>query len=445
MVASNLKVVYRKLASIKPDQRNPRSHSAEQVAELRASFKEFGFYNPILLRPNGMIGAGHGRFEAAKAEGLKEVPTITLGGLSENQWRALQIADNKLALNASWNNDLLKIELTELSGAGFDIQLLGFSLPELSTLDIVGFQSDVILEEADKPSLLPENPVVMRGELWLCEQHRIFCGDATNKSDVQRALGGLKPNLMVTDPPYGVNYDANWRNEIGISLDGTIQRLKTGRVRKRLGARAIGKVQNDNRADWREAWQHYAGNVAYVWHGAIHGSVVQESLKAAGFALRTQIIWNKSAFVISRGDYHYRHEPCWHAVRKGKPGNRTGGRDQTTVWDINHRKSDTGHSTQKPVDCMRRPILNNSRTGDYVYDPFIGSGTTMIAAQMEGRRCIGIELHPAYAEMAIRRWEKFTGNTATREDGKNLEELQNNAAGRRRKSIPRENAGRGKA
>lgn len=435
-------IVYRSPADLKPDPNNSRLHSEEQILQLMASHEELGWTNPILLRPSGMIGAGHARWEMAKRKGLAAVPTITLHGLSEAQWRALVIADNKLALNATWHVELLTTELSQLNIGGFDINVMGFSLPELSALEVPGFKMDERLGAADETPPLPTIPVVRSGDVWLCGKQRIACGDSTKKLVVTRALNGNKPNLMVTDPPYGVKYDANWRNEVGISLDGSVQRIKTGRVRKKLGARAIAKVNNDDRADWREAWALFPGNVAYVWHGALHASLVQESLESVGLNLRAQIIWNKARFVISRGDYHYKHEPCWYAVRKGKPGNWCAGRDQTSVWDIAHNKSETGHSTQKPVDCMRRPILNNSKPGDFVYDPFLGSGTTMIAAEMEGRACFGIEIDPAYVEMAVVRWENFTKDVAKREDGKTLEELKGHETSDRGKSIPMEKSKR---
>lgn len=247
-------------------------------------------------------------------------------------------------------------------------------------------------------------PAVQPGDLWALGPHRIVCGDATDPSVVGLALGGARPNLMVTDPPYGVAYDPSWR-DVGGMLGH--------------GARSVGPVANDNRADWREAWSLFPGDVAYVWHAGLHGSVTQESLRVAGFLVRSQIIWRKQLFAISRGAYHWQHEPCWYAVRKGRTAGWTGDRKQRTVWDIptatGWRSIDdgrTGHATQKPLECMRRPMRNHSRPGDLVYDPFLGSGSTLIAAEELGRVCIAIELVPAYVDMAIARWERFTGRRA---------------------------------
>lgn len=238
--------------------------------------------------------------------------------------------------------------------------------------------------------------LVTPGSVWRLGPHVLVCGDATNPQHVALALDGQQPNLMATDPPYGVSYEPDWREVIG----------KAGR--------ATGRVLNDDRADWREAWALFPGNVAYVWHGALNGSEVAASLAAVGFKIRSQIIWDKGRLIISRGHYHWRHEPCWYAVRKGKTATWAGDRKQMTVWLIPHRRSETGHGTQKPVEAMRRPILNHTRPGERVYDPFVGSGTTIIAAEETGRICHAIELNPDYVAMAISRWEQATGRRAER-------------------------------
>ena len=220
--------------------------------------------------------------------------------------------------------------------------------------------------------------------------------DSTNAEDVARVLNGVRPHLCVTDPPYGVEYDPAWRENRGLASEGL----------------AKGTVLNDHRADWREAWALFPGDVIYCWHAALQAASFLASLEAAGFAVRSQIIWDKTRLVIGRGDYHWQHEPCLYAVRKGKTGHWAGDRKQTTVWAIPHRKSASGHGTEKPVECMRRPIENNSSPGQAVYEPFSGSGTTIIAAEMTGRRCHAVELNPAYVDLAITRWQDFTGNAA---------------------------------
>jgi DNA modification methylase len=244
---------------------------------------------------------------------------------------------------------------------------------------------------ADQP---PAPVTSRRGDAWLLGAHRLVCGDATDPADVALALAGAAPHLMVTDPPYGVSYDPGWRVKVG------------------KGAFAVGTVLNDDRADWHAAWALFPGDIAYVWHGALHASLVEESLKASGFLTRSQIIWDKGRLIISRGHYHWRHEPCWYAVRKGRTARWAGDRKQMTVWQFPHRRSETGHGTQKPLEAMRRPILNHTVPGDRVYDPFVGSGTTIIAAEELGRICHAIELDPVYVDVAVRRWEALTGRTA---------------------------------
>jgi DNA modification methylase len=248
-------------------------------------------------------------------------------------------------------------------------------------------------DDAPEP---PAHPVSRVGDLWLLGQHRLLCGDSTSAADVGKVLGDVGPHLMVTDPPYGVDYDPAWRAKAGVNLN----------------KHRLGKVANDDRADWRDAWGLFPGTVAYVWHAGRYASTVQESLAAAGFDVRSQIIWAKDRFALSRGHYHWQHEPCWYAVRNG-PASWTGDRKQSTLWQIPAREGQGfEHGTQKPVECMKRPIENNSSPGQAVYEPFSGSGTTIIAAEITGRACLAIELLPQYVDVAIRRFELFTGQDA---------------------------------
>jgi DNA modification methylase len=242
---------------------------------------------------------------------------------------------------------------------------------------------------------------VQLGDLFQCGNHRILCGDSTKAEDVARVLMNDKPNLMVTDPPYGVEYDANWRNE---SLNGAVR----ANGKKGGCGRSIGKVENDDRCDWTEAFNLYQGDVAYVWcaPGSLH-CTVHDNLVKADLIPRNMIIWNKSHFAIGRGSYHQKHEPCWFAVRKGSKANWIGDRKQTTVWDISKpQKNDTGHSTQKPLECMMKPIQNHE--SEFVYEPFSGSGTTMIACEQLDRKCLAIELNPAYVAVTLERWSTLT-------------------------------------
>ena len=246
----------------------------------------------------------------------------------------------------------------------------------------------------------PMSPVSRLGDLWLLGSHRLLCGDSTKADDVAWVLGSVKPHLMITDPPFGVNYDPSWRNQRGLNHS----------------AGKLGRVTNDDRADWREAWALFGGDVAYVWHATWFTSTVQASLEDAGFQIRSQIIWAKDRFALSRGHYHWQHEPCFYAVRG--TAHWTGDRSQSTLWNIPSREDrGHGHGTQKPVECMRRPMLNNSSPGQAVYEPFCGSGTTIIAAETIGRVCHAIEIEPAYVDVAIERWQAFTGKAAVLEGG----------------------------
>lgn len=407
------------LSRLKKYERNARKHPKEQIDQLRASFRDFGQVWPILVREDGTIIAGHGRLEAARKEKLKRVKVVVATGWTEEQCRRFGLLDNRVPLNAEWDPALLGAELFDLSQAGADLADLGFSEAELEDflkIPAAGGGGKEGLTDPDAVPDAPASPISRAGDLWLLGKHRLICGDSTVADDVTRVLGGVKPHLMVTDPPYGVEYDPNWRNEAA--------RNSPGMGNRAIGAGAVGKVLNDDRADWSKAWELFPGDVAYVWHGALHAPLVAQSLQSAGFNIRSQIIWDKTRLVIGRGDYHWEHEPCWYVVRKSKTGHWAGDRKQTTVWRINHQKSETGHGTQKPVECMRRPIENNSTPGQAVYEPFSGSGTTIIACEMTERQCHAIELNPAYVDVAVKRWQEFTGEKARLEsDGRAFEEV----------------------
>lgn len=383
------------IGTIKPYAKNPRKNEAA-VAKVAASIKEFGWRQPIVVDEDMVVLAGHTRLLAAKRLGMATVPVHVALGLSPAQRRAFRLADNRSGAEAEWDDALLAEEIAALLAEGADLSTTGFDPDEISRLTadvskmLEGFDPD---EEIEPPA----DPVSRPGDLYQLGRHRVLCGDSTVATDVGRLLDGAKPRLMVTDPPYGVDYDANWRNEADRA---------TG---KPYGASAVGLVANDGKSDWTEAWALFTGDVVYCWHADRHASTVQRSLEDAGFEMRSQIIWAKTRMIISRGHYHWQHEPCWYAFRKGATAGWIGDRSQTTLWMIAHGKSDTGHSTQKPVEAMRRPIHNHE--GD-VYDPFLGSGTTLIAAEMEGRTCYGMELMPAYVDVIVQRWEKATGQKA---------------------------------
>lgn len=403
--SGNLAIDYRPIEALTPYARNARTHSEAQVALIAGSIREYGFTNPVLVDGENGIIAGHGRVLAARLLGLATVPVIELAHLTEAQRRAYILADNKLAEQAGWDKALLALELGDLQDMAVDLGSLGFEPGELDAL-LRGGEAD---EREDDVPAVPAIPVTRSGDLWVLGTHRLICGDATDAATVARVLDRVQPHLMVTDPPYGVAYDPAWRNEVGAA--------KTKRT---------GKVMNDHRADWREAWALFPGDVAYVWHGALHATTVAESLVACGFAVRSQIIWAKERLVLSRGDYHWQHEPAWYAVREKATGHWSGDRKQSTLWQIPSRDQDaaTVHGTQKPVECMRRPMLNNSSPGHAVYEPFCGSGSSIIAAETCGRHCYAVELDSAYVDVAVLRWQAFTGREAVLEgDGRSFAEV----------------------
>ncbi len=428
------------LADLTPYARNARTHSADQIAQLVASLREFGFTNPVLIDAAGGIIAGHGRVLAAQQVGLASVPCLRLGHLTETQKRAYILADNRLALNAGWDHDLLAQELAALAAEDYDTGLTGFGDNEIA--DLLALAERMGNPDGDQdPDAVPEVaavPISQTGDLWILGKHRLLCGSSTDADNVRTLLGGAVPHLMVTDPPYGIEYDADWRNK-RLRADG-----------QPLGDRAVGKVMNDDRTDWREAWSLFPGDVAYVWHSGLRSKEVFDSLTACGYEIRSQIIWAKNQLVIGRGNYHLQHEPCLYVVKKNGNAHWNGSRkqktiwrfvgdqlradeqvfirhqsaeliyaisgDESTVWEIpKPQKSETGHSTQKPVECMRRPIQNNSKAGDGIYEPFSGSGTTIIAAEQLARRCYAMEISPLYVDVAVRRWQTFTGQTAIHE------------------------------
>jgi DNA modification methylase len=411
---ADLQIEYVLATDLVPYENNSRTHSQQQVDQIKRSMTEFGFTNPILVDEHNGIIAGHGRLQAAQELGIKLVPTITLKGLTEAQRKAYVIADNQLALNAGWDLDTLKSELLTLKDVDYDLTLMGFDNDFLN-----GILQDVEEGKTDEDAVpeAPETPVTVLGDIWVLGNHRLMCGDSTSIDAVDRLMDGQLPNTMVTDPPYGVSLDQSWRD-------------------KALGPKALGKgnpniVENDGRADWYDVWAIFAGNVAYVWHASSFTDVVMESLRRAGFDVKQQIIWNKSVMVMGRSDYHFKHEPCWYAVRKGKTHNWIGDRKQTTIWDAappNHimggsKEDKTSHPTQKPAALYEKAFLNHTNAGEYTYEPFGGSGTAIIVCEKIGRRSLTMELDPKYCDVIITRWQDFTGKQAVHETGKSFAEI----------------------
>lgn len=392
--------------ALKGYEKNARTHPDTQIASLVAIIRDSGFTNPVLIDDNDVIVAGHGRLAAAKKLKMAEVPCVRLSGLSPEQIKAIRISDNRTALGSMWDEGLLKLELADLQGAGFDLSLTGFGGLELTSI----FATREGHTDPDNVPEAPAVPVSKTGDLWLLGEHRIICGDCTSKEVIDRLFEGRRPVLCTTDAPYGVEYDPAFRSRL----------LKDG------AHRAEGRVQNDDRADWREAWALFPGDVIYVWHDACNPAATQLALEACGFEVRSQIMWRKSSMAVGRGHYHWAHEACFYAVRKTGNGHWAGGRKQTTVWDIEApKRSETGHGTQKPVQCMARPIINNSAVGDVVFDGFLGSGSSLIGAHMNKRVLLGCEVDPIYVDVTVLRWKQFSGLEALlAETGETFEQVK---------------------
>jgi DNA modification methylase len=392
-----------------PYSRNLRKND-HAVARMADSINQFGFKIPILARSSGEVVDGYLRLKAAKKLGMTEVPVILCDEWSEAQVKAFRLMVNRSANWAEFDLKLVALEMGELEALEFDLTLTGFEPVEV---DKLLFRELDKKEDEDIPEP-PLDPVTQPGDLWVCGKHRVLCGDAISEKAVGLLLGGVQLALMVTDPPYGAEYDPNWRERAGLG-----------------SAQQTGSIANDDQVDWTAAYRLFPGPVAYVWHAGIHAPQVACGLEAAGFRVRAQIIWAKQYFVLSCGDYHCKHEPCWYAVRDGQSSNWCGDRTQSTVWDLTNvdpidsapGAPAAGHSAQMPVELMRRPILNNSQRGEIVYDPFLGSGTSLVAAERTDRICYGLDLDPRYVDVTVRRWQNLTGKSAVLEDGRSFEQI----------------------
>ena len=384
-------------------------HAVDQMA---ASIQQFGFKIPILTRSDGVVVDGDLRLKAARKLGMTEVPVILCDEWSDAQVKAFRLMVNRSAGWAEWDLDLVALELHDLKAIDFDLALTGFDPLEIDAM-VFGDQEEK--EEEDVVPELPAAAATRRGDLWICGSHRVLCGDATSPDAIALLFGSIKPALMITDPPYGVGYDPTWRERAGLGQ-----------------TRQSGTVANDDQADWAAAYRLFTGDVAYVWHAGLHAGEVARGLEAADFRIRSQIIWAKQHFALSRGDYHWQHEPCWYAVREGKSSNWNGDRTQSTLWQVANLNpiggvtddAVTGHGTQKPIELMRRPILNHTERGGVIYDPFLGSGTTLIAAELTDRVCCGLDIAPRYVDVIVKRWQQLTGESAVLEaDHRSFEQV----------------------
>jgi len=408
---TNLQVVTWPVEKLIPYARNSRTHSAEQVAQIAGSIAEFGWTSPILTGSDGIIIAGHARLLAARKLGMTEVPVIVLDHLSETQRRALVISDNQLALNAGWDADMLRIELDALREDDFNLDLLGFSDDELVEL-LQDPESDAAGNtDEDAVPETPENAVTVPGDIWLLGEHRLLCGDATVLTDVEKVLAGGLADMVFTDPPYNVNY--------GATVKGKLPRRNR-------------KIANDNLgADFEQFLRDACAGMLAVTKGAIYICMssselhtLEKAFREAGGHWSTFVIWAKNTFTMGRSDYQRQYEPILYGWKEGTNHFWCGARDQGDVWFIKKPHVNDLHPTTKPVELVERAIRNSSKSRDTVFDPFGGSGTTLIACEKTGRQARLVELEPKYCDVIIRRYQEFSGKEATLDgDGRSFADV----------------------
>ena len=374
-----------------PYARNARTHSKEQILQLRASLREFGFVNPVIVDKDLNIIAGHGRILAAKEEGITEVPCVFAEHLTEAQKRAYIIADNRLAMNAGWDMEMLSVEISELQGVDFDLSVLGFDEAELSKL--MGDIEDVKDDDFDVDEELKKPAVTKVGDLWLLGNHRLICGDSTKIDTFTVLMDGKQANLVVTDPPYNVNYEGS-----------------------------AGKLKNDNMAD--EAFYTFLLSAfknmeavmtkdasIYVFHADTEGLNFRKAFSDAGFYLSGTCIWKKQSLVLGRSPYQWQHEPVLFGWKKAGKHNWYSDRKQTTIWEFEKPKKNSDHPTMKPVPLIAYPILNSSMVNSIVLDPFGGSGSTLVACEQTERICYTIELDEKYCDVIVKRYVEQVGDS----------------------------------
>ncbi len=429
------------LDHLRPDPANPRRISEDELNALERSLRQFGFVQPVLARrEDRTVIGGHQRLLAARRLGLTTVPVIWLD-LSAEQSRLLGLALNKIS--GSWDDALLARLIADLGATpDLDLSLSGFGEDEIKDLlrsletrekreHVESFDLDEALEAARRA------PRTKPGDLWQLGDHRVLCGDATKAEDVARLLDGAEPKLLTTDPPYGVSLDGSWRDGVYNALgpaEKTYMRVSgqpnaddatqaTRGARGRTPGHRNTTLSGDTRVDWSEAFGLVPSlQVGYVWHAGVHAAEVAEGLVRIGFEIVAQVIWDKGLFAMGRSWYHWSHEPCWVVRKAGAKVPFRGSRDQATIWRVPSPKMIMGgssepkldHPTQKPLVLFETPIRNHLKAGDPLYEPFCGSGTALIAAERTGTRCYAMEIDPIYVEVALGRWERFSGETAVR-------------------------------
>jgi len=386
------------VSELVPFAKNSRTHDDAQVAQIAASIREFGFTNPVLIdEVNGII-AGHGRVMAARKLKLTEVPCIRLSHLSESQKRAYIIADNKLALNAGWDNAMLKLELADLKALDFDLDLTGFNTDEIDAL-LADKGTEGLTDPDDTPEP-PVEPVTRLGDIWLCGEHLVMCGSSLEMTAMEQLCGKQRVDMLLTDPPYNVAYTGKTKDALTIKNDSMTDESFRAFLRDAfVTADAVMKP----------------GAVFYVWHADSEGYNFRGACKDAGWQVRQCLIWQKNSLVMGRQDYHWQHEPCLYGWKDGAGHLWASDRKQTTLMKFDRPSRSEIHPTMKPVALFEYQMLNNTKGGDIVLDSFGGSGTTLIAAEKNGRIARIMELDPKYVDVIVKRWENFTGEKAVLE------------------------------
>jgi site-specific DNA-methyltransferase (adenine-specific) len=379
-----------------PYAKNSRTHDDAQVAQIAASIKEFGWTNPILVDGDKGIIAGHGRLMAARKLKMDKVPVIELSGMTDAQKKAYVIADNRLALNAGWDNAMLTIELQDLEDEGFDLTLTGFDQDELDAL-LNPIEPTTGLTDEDAVPDVPEEPKTKLGDIYILGNHRLMCGDSCSITDMEKLVNDRQVDMWLTDPPYNVAYEGKTKDALTIqndsmSNDGFRQFLRDAYVT----ADTVMK----------------AGAVFYIWHADSEGYNFRGAAHDAGWKVRQCLIWKKSTMVMGRQDYHWKHEPCLYGWKEGAGHLWATDRKQTTILEFDKPNRNKEHPTMKPVALFEYQMLNNTKGGDIILDSFGGSGTTMLAAEKNGRIAYVMELDPKYCDVIVKRWEYFTGKKA---------------------------------
>ena len=382
------------LGKLVPYVNNARTHSPEQLSKLRSSLREFGFINPVIIDRDFNVIAGHGRIAAAKEEGMEEVPCVFVDYLTEAQKKAYILADNRMALDAGWDEELLRIEIESLQGADFDVSLTGFGEDEIADLFAGDGEKDVKDDDFDLSAALEKAAFVERGDIWTVGRHRLLCGDATSAEDVAALMDGKKANLIVTDPPYNVAF----KSGSGLSIQN--DSMENGEFYTFL----YNSFQN-------MAGHLEKGGAAYVFHADTEGLNFRKAFVDAGFHLAGVCIWVKNSLVLGRSDYQWQHEPVLYGFLKNGKHPWYSDRKQTTIWNYDKPKRNKNHPTSKPLDLLGYPISNSSQENAIVLDTFGGSGSTMMACEQTNRICCMMELDEKYASVILRRYVEDTGDS----------------------------------